>query len=227
MSLFFPEGIFLKDFYNGKTLNIFSDASMIKSTKQYIGCYGSIAVTCDDIIDQHYSICSCTTTPACELRGIRSSIIFAIKYGYGFETINIFSDSQISIYSIREYMFKWKIHDGNFYTGGGTIAKNGSLIMECHRLLQHPELQDKNINLLHQLGHINTSKYNDLIKSSSEFSAANNVVGTIDLNFIRYIASYNNMVDHQSRSILRRANKRNNYEDAIEFEIDKRFIKQN
>ena len=225
MGLFFANGLKLDDFYNTKTLNVFSDASVIKGTKKFIGCYGSVAVTGDDVIDKTYNVDSYTTTPACELRGIRSSIIHALKYGQGFERINIFSDSQICIYGLRDYIYKWKIYDGNFYTLGGTVAKNGSLYMECNRLLNLPILQGKEVHLFHQLGHINISKHSDLIKAASEFSKANNIVGIVDLNFIRYISSYNNVVDKESRSILRHANKKIFYEDAIEFIVDSQYVK--
>ena len=224
MGLFF-HGIKLDMFYNTKTLNIFSDASMIKGTKKLIGCYGSVAVCMDNIIDTFYNIDSFTTTPACELRGIRSSIIHALKYGDQYENINIFSDSQICIYGLRDYIYKWKIHDGNFYTLGGTVAKNGSLYVECNRLLHMGSLRFKEVNLFHQLGHVNINKHKHLVNSASEFAHANSIIGNIDLNFIRYISTYNDLVDKQSRSILRHTDKRNTYEDALEFIVDIDYLK--
>lgn len=228
MGLFFASNLKLNDFYSTKVLNVFSDASMHKRNKSFIGCYGSVAVTCDSILDNHYNIDSFSTTPASEARGLRTSIIIASKLAKDFDTINFFSDSQITIMAVRDYIHKWDIHDGKFWTSGGKVAKNGSIYMECNRLLADPVFYGKDINLYHQKGHVNIASFEQLKRAADVFRRENHLNCKIDLNFIRYISVFNDLVDKQSRSILRRyANSNVVYEDAIEFEINERFLNQN
>lgn len=223
-NLFYPNGIDLNMVYNPVMLNIFSDASIIKRNKKFIGCYGSLAVTGDNILEKKYVIDSDTTVNKSEIKGIRSSLELAIKYAKNFRFVNIFSDSQVSILGLRDYIYNWKYHDGKLYSSSGKPAANQEIFYQCIELLKHPNIDEK-VNLFHQNGHIDNS-YNKLVKAANTFAESNNIVGNVDLNLIRYISTYNDIVDKESRTILLSSDKEKYYEDAISFKIDHAIRKE-
>ena len=106
--------IMLNDFFNKNTLNIFTDASM--NSYGNSGCAGSCFVFGE--IDKRFPLLNtqlhtrvikkCTNNFA-EGRAIADAIYRAIPYIHNFSTIRIISDSQITIYGIRDRMMNWKI----------------------------------------------------------------------------------------------------------------------
>lgn len=218
-SLFFIEGpISLDQFYNFNTLNIFCDASITGKGENQTGCYGAIAVVRDEIIDSIYRLASNTTNNESEVKGLRAAISLANKYKYQFPNINIFCDSQISIFGLRDYIYKWKfnIHTGLLYGTAGNPIANQSIFIESYYMLVDLDLI-KRINLFHQSGHVDNG-YEKLRKAARVFIKSNNVRGNVDLNFIRYISTYNNYVDQTSRSILRHSILANEYTDPLIFQ---------
>lgn len=209
----------LSQFYNEGTLNIFCDASIIGKHGDFTGCYGAVAVIMDSIIDAEYRLASNTTNNNCEIKGIRLALHLANKWKNQFRFINIFSDSQISVFGIRDYIYKWKYNpkDGLLYGTAGTPVINQSVFIECHDILMNLALAPNcTIEILHQSGHVSNG-YNELREAAMIFSRSNNIPGNIDLNFIRYISTYNNYIDHETRSRLRRSNKNIKYLDPVEF----------
>ena len=218
-NIIYNNGINLSQFYNEDTLNIFCDASIVGKYENYRGCYGVVAVVKDDIIDSCYRIASNTTNNNSEIKGLRAAISMANKWKNNFKFINIFSDSQISVFGLRDYIYKWKYNprDGKLYGSSKTPIANQEIFIECHYMMMELEsLNNVCINIFHQSGHVGNS-YNMLKEASLIFSRANNIQGIIDLNFIRYISTYNNYVDHASRSLLRRSDSKIEYCDPIYF----------
>lgn len=210
--------IILSQFVNKDTLNIFSDASMSGKGAFKTGCYGVVAVNGDDIIDSIYRLVSNTTSNNSEIKGIRGALHLANKYKNKYAFINIFSDSQISIYGLKEYIYNWKLKsDGLLYTSMNKPVASQEIFIEAHRLLVDLEKSQCIVRLFHQAGHIDNGYYS-LLKASDTFKKSNHIKSKIDLNFIRYISTWNNYVDNTSRSMLRRNNKNENYyRDPIVF----------
>ena len=205
--------------YNSETLNIFSDASMRPRKKRVLdSAYGAVAVNMDTIIDKEIRINSECTVPAAELRGIRTAISLAFKYRNYYKTINIFSDSQISLLGLRDYIYKWKIGNDGLLRNTLGIVKNQELFLECFYMLE--ELKKTNyVNLYHQKGHIDND-INDIQDALVTFKKSNHIPGKIDYNTIRYISVYNNYIDAETRTVIRRTNIYNNYyQDPIKFSI--------
>lgn len=208
----------LKDFYNKYTLNIFSDASILGKGKTCTGCYGVVCVFEDTLVDSCYHIVSHTTNNDSELKGIRTALSFANKYKDQFKYINIFSDSKISIDGLRYYIYNWKYNSKNglLYTSTGKPAANQSLFIECNQLLnllgEYPYCV---IKLFHQNGHVGNT-YNELKRSANTFASSNNIY-QVDLNLMRYISTYNNIVDITSRKILRSKGICEDYVDPLSF----------
>lgn len=207
------------------TLNLFSDASMrtINKRKHILAsCYGSVAVNKDQIVDERFRVQSESTVPAAEIRGIRCSLSLALKHRYQFRTINIFSDSQIAIFGLRDYIYNWKYDYklNQFYSGNrAAVVKNQELFIECFQMLQ--DLRMTNIvNIFHQSGHVD-SRFDDIKKAAEIFKRSNGIYGTISYELIRYISVYNNYIDNKSRSFIRTLNVyENNYQDPIKFYSD-------
>ena len=113
-------------FFNNETLNCFSDASMRKMGKNHLAsCAGSVIICKDTIINEMFRVNSESTVPAAELRGIRNTLSLALMYMGQFRVINIFSDSQISIFAIRDYIYKWRFNpeDGLYYIKSGRFKR--------------------------------------------------------------------------------------------------------
>ena len=123
-------------FKTNDILNLFSDASMrTVSKKDHVlaSCYGSVAVNKDTIIDEWFRCQSESTVPAAEIRGIRCSLILALKWRHMFRTINIFSDSQIAVFGLRDYIYNWKYNpeEERYYLGNRkSEVKNQELLIE-------------------------------------------------------------------------------------------------
>ena len=185
---------------NGYSLNIFSDASIRKRGTEYDGCYGAIAVANNQIIDEIYRISSDTTNNNSEIKGIRAAVLLAIRYQYNFSNINIFSDSQISIFGIRERFPTWKYNrdDGKLYGSTNQPIKSQEVYIEIVELIKQYNL---NITFWHQKGHVDNN-YDSLVEAQHVFCASNRIRDKVDLSLIRYISYYNDIVDKKSRSIL-------------------------
>lgn len=221
--------IILSQFYNPKTLNIFSDASIVGKKNHYSGCYGVVAVTEDNIIDNLYRLASHTTNNESELKGLRGALILANKWKSNYSYINIFSDSQISVFGLRDYIYNWKYnkYDGNLYGYSNKPIANQCIFVESHQLLIELQMyQNCIIRIFHQSGHVDNNYYN-LKNAASIFARSNNIPGNIDLNFIRYISTYNNYVDITSRNLLKQSNLSKNYIDPVEFKATGKIKKFN
>ena len=208
----------LSQIYNTNTLNIFCDASMTgANSKSAHGCYGSVAVSRDDILDGYYRISSFSTNNECEIKAMRSALILADKWKQDFPLINIFSDSQISVFGLREYIYKWKYNKKEYklYNSSGSPVANQSIFVECHYLLMDLAQKCK-ICIYHQSGHV-TNGYFNLKEAGYQFMKSNYVNGVLDLNLIRYISTYNNYIDSTTRSLLRRTNLKEIKRDPIIF----------
>lgn len=216
--LFFIDGpVDLFQFYNKSTLNIFCDASIMGNKNNYTGCYGVVAVNKDNVLDSVYRLVSDTTNNESELKGLRAAISMANKWRNDFAYINIFCDSQISIFGLRDYIYRWKYKDGILYGTANNPIVNQKIFIECHYMLMDTGLQEQ-VKLFHQSGHVDNG-YNNIKNAAMVFKKSNNVRGYVDLNLIRYISTYNNYVDHNSRSHLRRSDRSLKYIDPVYFNL--------
>lgn len=221
--------IVLSQFYNPETLNIFSDASIVGKKNHFSGCYGVVAVCEDNIIDDLYRLASHTTNNESELKGLRGALILANKWKSDYSFINIFSDSQISVFGLRDYIYNWRYnqYDGNLYGYTNKPIVNQEIFIESHQLLADLQIyRNCIIRIFHQSGHVDNGYYN-LKNAAAVFAKSNNISGNIDLNFIRYISTYNNYVDVTSRNLLKRSDLSKNYIDPVDFRAKGRIQKGN
>lgn len=186
------------EIYKQNILNIFCDASTRKRGNEVDVCYGAVAVCEDTIIDEVYRINTNSTNNNAEIKAIRAGVLLAIRYKNQYEKINLFSDSQISLFGIRDRIFTWTYHDDGYIYGYDSRIKSQDVFIDIMNMIVSHNVQ---IQFYHQKGHV-TNKFNSLKQAAYVFIASNNIRNKVDINLIRYISDYNNLVDKKSRSVL-------------------------
>ncbi len=188
------------DFYG--SINVFTDASFIKINDTGVACSGYALVCNDQVIDTGYNITSYCTNNYGELyalfMGIYAGVEFAYKTGYAYR-INIFSDSQISVNGLRDWIFKWyKKTDTNHVmkSSGGMPIPDGLVYKQIVKLVVYYRLP---IHIYHQLGHMkNVRESQD--KVLEYFKKVN--LETIDRELAARMIYYNFYVDRLVRNNL-------------------------
>lgn len=194
----------INNFINNYTINIFCDASIQPKTKHNPtnGCYGAIAHYNGQVIDEEYRVCTDTTNNNSEIKAIRLAVCIALKYKLSnIPLINIFSDSQISVFGIRDRIYNWKLNNrGRLIGTNRSEIANQEIFIEIMRMMVDNNMY--NIHIYHQKGHVNINNPNDINNASHVFCASNNVRENISEDFIKYISTWNNEVDRRSRKSL-------------------------
>lgn len=192
--------------FNTDTLNIFTDASIKKITNEYtVGCPGAVAIrTLDNgdttfITEQIYLEHNATNNSS-EIKAIALGIDLALKFRTGFKTINLFSDSKICIYGLREWIFNWihNIDNNIMYGSSGNPVSNQETFKSIINCIINNNLI---INLYHQKGHVNNTDSKSVIHAKDVFMESNKVSG-VDTNLIKCISDYNNYIDIRTKSVI-------------------------
>ena len=192
-------------FANEHTLNIFTDASLRKDPDPDLTatCAAAMAFVGDNIIDRQYRIFVGETSNLGEIKAIRLGVELALIHRYNFSSINLFSDSQISIFGVRDRVFNWRIIGDQFVGYANKVIKNQTEFLDVINLITYNNLY---INLYHQKGHVNASDIKSVLYARSTFFESNRPFGATqtntDIQFIKYISICNDMVDHYSRDML-------------------------
>lgn len=192
-------------FINPQTLNIFTDASLRKgdSPETTSTCAAAIAFVGENIIDRQYRIFMGETSNFGEIKAVRLGVELALAHRNEFSIINLFSDSQISIYGIRDRIFNWRIINEQLVGYANKIIKNQNEFLDIFNLITANNLI---INFWHQKGHVDSTNIKSLLYARSTFFESNRPFGSTqtntDIPFIKYISNCNDMVDHYSRDML-------------------------
>ena len=100
------------DIFTPDAINIFTDASIKKlNSGETIGCAGCVLIFGELVyrnIQEEYQIIRNTTSNNSEIKAVRLGIHNVLRYKNQYRKIRLFSDSQISIFGIRERIFNWK-----------------------------------------------------------------------------------------------------------------------
>lgn len=196
-------------FHNdAKYINIYTDASMyhVKSPTgkiiETVGCPGAIVVNQNNIIRSDRVILRNSTVNIAELTAINLGLLLASKYpSYG---IRLFSDSQLSVFTIRDRIFNYIRDCGDssiLMTQDSTPLKNVTIIME---IITNILAYDIHVDIYHQKGHVNTNVSKDIEHAKNVFAKSNGIsVGRIEDSYIKNISYYNNYVDNMTRTYLR------------------------
>lgn len=185
--------------FNNNTINVFTDGSVITNpiTNETIGCPGSLIVKTDndnsEVIDTNFIIIRNATNNITELYaillGLYSVVYLDLHKKYN---INLFSDSQLCINSLRTWIFNWvnNMHDNVMYGSAGTPVSNQQIISHIISFIYTNEIK---INLYHQKGHVTSTK--DSIKNACSVFMTSNKLFNVDERFIIKISDFNNEID--------------------------------
>lgn len=205
-------------FQGPEIIDIFTDASMWDQ-KNKSGCYGFITMYQGKEINSGVFIDNSTTSNRAEIKGVKMGIHEAIRLRRSGYTgiINLFSDSQISIFGIRDYIFNWYNNGLVLINKSGDEVKNQSEFIEIMTLIVQNNLA---INFFHQKGHVNLDG-SSLSKAKYTFVksnlSSNTKIENISTDFIKYISSCNGEIDNRTRWHLKRQADLDNmsYRDAF------------
>lgn len=191
-----------EDVFNDKTLNIFTDASVYKNGNETIGAPGYVAVIGNQIVSQDTRILRESTNNESELYAVYLAIQYALFNRDKVEVINIFSDSQFAIFGLREWIFNWMngIRDDRLYNSSNKLVANQHLFMNIIYTILGNNLK---VSLYHNRGHF---KYNQVKEFIRLFSKHNFLNDHIDFGTAYTIIHFNDMVDNNTRSLLRTGN---------------------
>ena len=185
-------------------LNVFCDASVTKVEDKYTSCPGYAVVNKGRIIKSDYKVVYNTTNNYGEIYAIRMGIKAVYDMGYKLGTvsrINLFSDSQISIFGLREWIFTWYQN----------LNSNMQMVSSDKKVeISNQEVYNSIVNLIayegipihlyHQLGHKNFRNNIHLNKVIKSFNLANKM--QISIDEARFICYYNEYVDRFTRENL-------------------------
>lgn len=187
-----------QELFDSNVLNIFTDGSIYKHNlfNETIGCPGALAVQYTDNnfieIDKDMIIRRYSTNNDSEINAILLGIRIAIKNRNYFDKINLFSDSQICIFGLREWIYNWIkcTQNGIMYSSSGTEVANQEVIKLIINLIVEYNL---NINFYHQKGHVTETQQS--LKNALDVFNKSNKCNIRDYNFIKIISKFNCEVD--------------------------------
>lgn len=194
---------------------LFTDASVdgkvdMKNGNIVVGGVVVVHQSPDTVIDvKRFPFKHCTNN-----YGEMYSIYAAIKIcqnlavRFGERSFTIFSDSQYSVYSLREWIYGWyrNVYNGNdiIYTSSGSQLKNRELIDSI--ILNVVYSQGLRIKLIHVNGHTDEIKknfVNTLIRSNfpSNFQVSDEYYSRLR-NELKRLLKYNIAVDNMTRDYI-------------------------
>lgn len=197
---------FQNTIYKNGVINIFCDASIRKlNSGEMIGSPGAIYLAKDPnqkskfYTLKYLDILRHSTNNHSEIYAIYMAYQLAKILHYevgGNPRINIFSDSQISVYGLRSWIFSWvkgSQRDNLVSSTGKDVANQ-----EIYKLIVRDMIESQiPIYLYHTKGHVNINNKKELNNAKRVFDRSNSTNASID---IIYEVSYgNDLVDNVTR----------------------------
>jgi hypothetical protein len=168
---------------------------------KYISCSGYVTVIHGDIVDSNYKIFYDGTNNFGEIYAIYMGIQSLVSLKDYDLFLNLFSDSKISVFGVRDWIFNWvKNMDSNYVlktASNISVANQDVFVNVVNNILQ----ANSHISIYHQKGHRNPDNVNNMENCISLFSKMNGGE-QINIDIAREISYYNNLVDKTSRDIL-------------------------
>ena len=193
----------------GKSCNIFCDASI--DTNHKIACAGAIASDerAMNSISGLRMIQTNATNNSAEILAVGLGIQLAMNirsnggqiWEGGYTQFNIYSDSKIALFGIRDWIFNWaktqSKRDACMFSSSGTPVKNQEYYKAIVKMVVDNNLY---VNFFHQRGHINVNSNASLSEAYIDFVKDNRVrPEDLGVNFMQTVV-YNNLVDEWSRA---------------------------
>ena len=197
--------VLFTDIFNPNTLNVFVDASIkkinINGIEETIGCPGYVVVACNDnyhlsVLDSGQTILRNSTNNESEISAIKLGMQKILEYRKDYDIINLFSDSKICIFGLREWIFKWIVcQDEGILYGSSGVVSNQEIFKSIIKMIIDNDIY---VNLYHQKGHVSTDS--KIPNAINVFEVSNNI--KCDFRTMKILSMYNDMVDKDTKRYL-------------------------
>lgn len=180
-------------------INIFTDASITKSIcGETIGCSGAICM--EDNNTCKFEITRDSTNNISEITAIKLAIELAIENKGRYDIVNIWSDSQWSIFGLTKWITSWTNNITNYQlmNSSGELVKNQQIFLSIIKMIVTNNLR---VNFYHIKGHVNEKDIRSINHAVSVFYKSNNA--KISRDKIYHAVIMNNMIDNKTRELLK------------------------
>lgn len=183
-------------------INCFTDASKTNINGVDTICAGYAVVYQNQILDSGLKVVYNATSMYGEELAIYMGMDALLSYAKYDTFLNLFSDSQVGIFSLRKWIFNWiKKNDTSlvksFIKSDGTLVANQELLTAIVGLINATGVHT---SLYHIRGHMNPHKVSDMKTFIEAFVRFNNENMTEDI--ARELIYYNDVVDRATRDHL-------------------------
>ncbi len=183
-----------------RSINVFTDASIIIINGTSVSCSGYAIVCNGQITEAKFRILYDSSNNFGEIyalfMGIKAAILAASDNRC---RINIISDSQISVFGLRDWIFAWYKRLNKESMMISTSKKPIAYQCIYKRIVKAIVTSGLPVNIYHQLGHMSNTEQG-LKKVIDRFGKVN--METIDENVASKIICFNNFVDRFTRDNL-------------------------
>lgn len=190
----------MKHYFNA--INCFTDASKTNINGVDTICAGYAVVHQNQILDTGLKVVYDATSMYGEELAIYMGMNALLSYAKYDTFLNLFSDSQIGIFSLRQWIFNWVNKDDtslikSFVKSDGQPVANQELLTAIIGLIRST---GAHTSLYHIRGHMNPNKVKDMQTFIKTFVRFNNEYMTEDI--ARELIYYNDVVDKATRDHL-------------------------
>lgn len=179
-------------------LNIFTDASITKTIhNETIGCPGAICFENKNLAK--FDISRDSTNNISEITAVKLGIELALENRDKFDIVNIWSDSQWSIFGLTKWIRSWTNNSMNYilYNSSGEEVKNQHIFLSIIKLIVDNNLR---VNFYHIKGHVDPNNIKSVNHAVDVFYKSNNM--RISREKIHHAIIMNNLIDNETRKIL-------------------------
>lgn len=188
-------------FISDDVLNIFTDASIkrIRNENSFIGCPGIISYLGYQSLCKRLEMINFSTNNESEIRAIQ----MAVEYIYEcipmlpfIKRINIFSDSKISVYGLRDWYKTWftKAKNGELYGSNGKVKNQKYFIF----IIKAIEQLGVPINIYHLRGHMANKPAYEFIASFYKENHIAGYYGQMNYELKNYLVHGNDEIDKET-----------------------------
>lgn len=179
-------------------LNIFTDASITKTIYgETIGCAGAICMENNNLL--RYEIFRDCTNNISEISAVKLGVLLALENRDLYDKVNIWSDSQWSIFGLTKWIKSWVNNAVNYrlINSSGEAVKNQEIFLSIIKLIVDNNLP---VNFYHIKGHVAENNIKSIDHATSVFYKSNGI--RISRERIYYAVKMNNLVDNTTRKLL-------------------------
>lgn len=202
-------------FYNN-AINIYTDASITTKNSENIGAPGFLLYRGNDLCEVKKLVIHNCNNNFGELYAIKLALEYGISYCYSGNPnekplpLNIFSDSLISVTSIKKWLVTWSNNskDRILMNNQNNAVKNQNILLDIMNIVL---FFNTNINIYHVTSHLKPNRIENINLFRKKFFEINGIY-IKDINLIRHMICCNNHIDEVTRLHLKRVTSNENYD---------------